>query len=659
MEKQKTNKIPISLDYVLNSYNILISCLGLFIFLVIMMLILNPKGFNTIFGYEVFITGPILLLLVILIQQVFIFANNPQQSWLSTFSQSKEKWFLPVFITFIVIIGIVGFFSVLSVAGIFSDKPPENNIAALINLLIIILFIIISAIIYKKYKIKDEIAIQTLSKPLQDVFALRTKYTVIFALFALGITMLYLLNPFGIMTNYGGPVVFFTIFVGMILTIMITIYQYYMSNPSKANMFNDNDNPGFMTLMSKGLYILAALGISFGLIYGALNLMGIFNQDANKPQSWSHIIFNLVLFSGMLGIVYKLANAGGFLDKNPYYRLLLNTLLYIPCLLVTLTNYTSKLAGLSSTGNAFAPPKPFEIKMLVLSLGLLVGYFLWVYLGKNYLQSMYLKQGGKQLINQPIQTNVLTNVSSYQNLSGSDKFDYQYAMSFWFYLDSFPPSTNVSYNKIVSILSYGENPSIKYSSSNNTLYITVKQEAQMQEAKEEKEKDKEEEKEEEEKEEKEEVEEPDTQNIMSKWKDVIKNNKKNNKKNNINDAIETVKLMPFGNEIDADGNRIIYKHPDVQLQKWNNLLLNYNGGTLDVFYNGKLVKSAIEVVPYLKYDMLTVGTASGVNGNIANLMYFKQPLDILTINRLYVSLKNKNPPVISTNNQTLISPITG
>ena len=29
--------------------------------------------------------------------------------------------------------------------------------------------------------------------------------------------------------------------------------------------------------------------------------------------------------------------------------------------------------------------------------------------------------------------------------------------------------------KVVPILSYGENPTVKYSSANNTLYITVKQ----------------------------------------------------------------------------------------------------------------------------------------------------------------------------------------
>ena len=624
------NKTPLSLEQVLVSYNIMILFFIVFIVLMVVLTLTNQKGFNKFFGYEIFITGPILLLVAFLVKEIFAFKNNPQTSLLSSFKQSTETWFIPVLSAFILLLGIFGFFMMLYVGGVFSDSPPENNTAMILNFVIITSFIVIAALIYKQYQNKDDNILKTLPKSIQEAFHLRTKYTVMFALFTLIITVLYFVNPWGIMTDYGGPVVFFSLFVGIVLVIMITIYQYFLANPSKSN--GVSDTPGPFAFLTKGLYVLGALGISFGLIYGALKIMGVFDQDASKPETWGHTLFNLILFCTMLGVIYKLANAGGFLDKNPYYRLVLNTLLYIPCLLVTFTNYFTKLTGLTKTeDSAFSPPKPFEMKMLVLSLGLLGGYFLWFFLGKKYIHSAYLKQGGKQLINQPVPTDMLTNVASYQSLSGSDKFNYQYAMSFWLYLDAFPPSTNASYSKVVPILSYGENPTVKYSSANNTLYITVKQKT-------------------------------DTTSVVDfveeKGKEVeMKSETVDQWKNvqeKINNAIEQVKSMPFGNEIDAEGHRIIYKHPDVQLQKWNHILLNYNGGTLDVFYNGKLVKSAIEVVPYMKFDMLTVGTENGVSGNVANLMYFKEPLDYLTVNTLYTSLKNSNPPVIPENSEKVI-----
>ena len=408
----------------------------------------------------------------------------------------------------------------------------------------------------------------------------------------------------------------------MILIILITVYQYYLANPSKLDLFQDKSLA--FEIAIKSFYILFSIGISFGLIYGALNLMGAFNQDASKPDNLLSIIFNLLLFTIMLSIIYKLANVGGFLDKNPYYRLVIDTFFYLPCLL-------GKLVGFFQSGTVFGktePPKPFEVKMLVLSLVLLALYFLWNFFIYPFIQTKYLTQGGKQLINQPISTNTLTNVISYQKLLNSDAFNYRYAMSFWFYLDSFPQSTNASYNNLVDLLSYGKNPSIKYSSQNNTLYITVKQSE----------------------------EDNSNDNSASQTLDsnTISTFTETNKPSDITDAIEEIKTNNYQHEYDDTGNRIIFKQPNVKLQKWNQIILNYSGGTLDVFYNGKLVKSAIEVVPYLNYDMLTVGSEDGVSGYVGNLMYFNKPLDILTINTLYTSLKNKSPPAISSNKATII-----
>ena len=443
-------------------------------------------------------------------------------------------------------------------------------------------------------------------------------------------TLLYFVNPWGIMTDYGGPIIFFTLFVGIVCAILITVYQKLLATDSPSSKLNDM--PSLLSFLIKGGYIIAALAISGGLIFGALKMMGVFEQDASKSDSWGHIILNLILFCTMLGIIYKLANAGGFLDKNPLYRLILNTLLYIPCIFVSIIDHISQLFSKSDSksdskslsqffkGDTKFTATKSDGKMLLISLGLLGGYFLWFFLLKPFIRRRYLTQGGKQLINQPVQTDVLTNVASYQSLAGNDTFDYRYALSFWFYADSFPPSTNSSYLKVTPILSYGENPAVKYSSETNTLFITVKENGENK---------------------------PDTnkeldENMIKQWNDKITN------------AIEVVKTMTFGENLDAEGNRIIYSHPDVLLQKWNHIVLNYNGGTLDVFYNGKLVKSAIQVAPYIKYDFLTVGTENGVKGSVANLMYFKQPLDILTIHTLYTSLKDKNPPSIPENPQKLI-----
>jgi hypothetical protein len=623
-----------SLENILTSYNLLILFIILFIFLMVLMITKNKKGFNAAFGYQIFITAPILLLFAFFIREIFQLQLDPRDSLLNSFPQSSEPWFMPVAILAVIVIGIIGFFMMLYVGGIFSDSPPENNTSMILNFMVIFVFILVAGLIYKSNKEKDDNIIKTFSKSVQDAYALRTKYTIILTVCIMLTALLYFVNPFGIMTNYGGPVVFFTLFVTMVCAVFIIVYQKFLANTAESGSINEI--PSGLQFMLKGAYILVALFISGSLIFGLLSMMGVFEQDASKSDSWGHIIFNLLIFSAMLGILYKLANAGGFLDRNPVYRLILNTLLYIPCLLVSFTNKIGQLIGISSlsvsgvsgvkpSASPFAPPTPFEKRMLIMGLTLTGCYFLWFFFLKSFMLSTYLKQGGQQLINQPVPTDVLNSIASYQTLSGSDTFDYRYALSFWFYLDSFPPSTNSSYLKVVPLLSYGDNPAVKYSSETNTLFVTVKQTSENNN---------------------EEiiVKEGFTMETAEKWKD------------NLTNAIENVKAMAFTNEYDADGNRILYKHSNVLLQKWNHVVINYNGGTLDVFYNGKLVKSSIEVVPYMKYDNLTVGSDNGVKGNIANLMYFKMPLDILTINTLYTSLKNKNPPCISGNEKTFIPP---
>jgi hypothetical protein len=203
-------------------------------------------------------------------------------------------------------------------------------------------------------------------------------------------------------------------------------------------------------------------------------------------------------------------------------------------------------------------------------------------------------QGGKQLVNKPVYTDSQYNLGSYESLNGSDEFDYQYAISCWIYLDAVGPNMNANYNKYTSLLNFGNKPNILYNGKTNSFMITIQQ-----------------------------------KNLQ----DVTKN-----------------KMTDFDNE----GNRIIYKNNDLLLQKWNNVIINYNGGTLDIFLNGELVKSSIEVVPYYTLENLTIGENNGIKGGICNVIYFRRALTSQNIYYIYNSVKNKTPPILNDSNETIL-----
>ena len=204
-------------------------------------------------------------------------------------------------------------------------------------------------------------------------------------------------------------------------------------------------------------------------------------------------------------------------------------------------------------------------------------------------------QGGKQLVNSPVYTDSLYSLGNFQELNGGNNLDYTYAISFWLYLDSAPPNTNASYSKYTSILNFGEKPNVLYNGKTNTLMVTIKQ---------------------------------------KNLKDLTKN-----------------KLIDF----DDNDNRILYKNENMLLQKWNNIIINYNGGILDIFLNGELVKSDSSVVPYYTIENLTIGEDNGIKGGICNVVYFRRALTASNIYYLYNMVKGKSPPVVNDSNKTILT----
>jgi len=91
---------------------------------------------------------------------------------------------------------------------------------------------------------------------------------------------------------------------------------------------------------------------------------------------------------------------------------------------------------------------------------------------------------------------------------------------------------------------------------------------------------------------------------------------------------------------------ILYETTEFRMQKWNHVIVNYDGATMDIFINNELVSSTPGTIPYNSNTMMTCGTSNGIYGGICNVNYFKEAISRAKITWLYTSVKNLNPPVI-------------
>jgi Concanavalin A-like lectin/glucanases superfamily len=349
----------------------------------------------------------------------------------------------------------------------------------------------------------------------------------------------------------------------------------------------------------------------FGLVFSGL-LIGWLVTGVESLSSKSGIIsfiLNALIVITVLGLVFKLITGGTYYKKSALFRLVVNTLLYIPCVLVSIIDSIVSIFGLgvpsAKTGvSILSATKNTPYTYYILLFLIILLYAVYYVIAPQF-QTNMAKQGGTILVNAPIYTNTENVIGTYDNLNGTNAdtnpYDYQYAISFWVFIDAVSPNVSSSLEKYTSLLNYGDKPNVLYNASENTLMITML--------------------------------------------------------NTGEPAIGSVSRLKNPQELDANGNIIIYKMSNVLLQKWNNIIINYNGGTLDIFYNGKLVKSVNEVVPRMSKDVLTVGSNKGVNGGICNVNYFNTNLSASQVYYLYDTVKDKTPPVASSSRESIVKDV--
>ena len=90
----------------------------------------------------------------------------------------------------------------------------------------------------------------------------------------------------------------------------------------------------------------------------------------------------------------------------------------------------------------------------------------------------------------------------------------------------------------------------------------------------------------------------------------------------------------------------VYETKKVLYQKWNNIVINYDYGFLDVFLNGDLVGSISGVAPYMTFDSIVAGSNKGILGGICNVTYYEAPLKKSDIVLTYKAMRDKKLPYI-------------
>ena len=90
----------------------------------------------------------------------------------------------------------------------------------------------------------------------------------------------------------------------------------------------------------------------------------------------------------------------------------------------------------------------------------------------------------------------------------------------------------------------------------------------------------------------------------------------------------------------------IYETTELQYQKWNNIVINYDAGSMDVFINGDLVGSKDNIAPFMTHEKIYSGEKRGIEGGICNVNYYEHIQSQSVISNTYQLLKNNEIPYI-------------
>ena len=102
-------------------------------------------------------------------------------------------------------------------------------------------------------------------------------------------------------------------------------------------------------------------------------------------------------------------------------------------------------------------------------------------------------------------------------------------------------------------------------------------------------------------------------------------------------------LQVISNQV-GHGPVVVAGYKGIRYQKWNNLVVTYQGGTTDVFLNGGIIGSKPSSVPMATPARAVVGHPDGIHGAVCDVRIFDTALSPFAIRANYSAGMGRTPP---------------
>ena len=452
------------------------------------------------------------------------------------------------------------------------------------------------------------------------------------------IFLIYYYNPLNINTKYPA----FSKLLVLIVAFVYVMLFFFIKLKVEASEDVDLVNPVESTILIQFLSTIAFFIVFMIAIKGVLWIL----VNTSLVNIFRHLM-TVFIVSGVLGIVYlfmrKTINKAKNAKGKSLIKLILKIIMVLPCFLVDIVEYVKYEFNITT--------KPVWM-LLGLEAGLVGIWFL-----VPYIFDKIVNYGGINLLKEPVNLNnehIISNFNSSDNPNDSmvnlDKLindkknarikkeleeenntldnastntdskpkKYKIQLFNWIY-NKFKTLTSIKVNLDVhpQYTDYNNDRfSYKYSLSG---WFNINPQP------------------------------PNTSSAYSRYTNILNYGKKINiEYNGKLNSLRVTGSVASRKENDDNKNESveIYKTTDIMYQKWNNIVINYDEGHVDVFLNGVLVGTIMGAVPYMSFDSIIAGSQNGIMGGICNVNYYTEILTETSIKTTYKALRIKDEPYI-------------